>query len=423
MEFLMKTNSRSHNSSSILAFVLLILLAGCSSKLVNIKGFQYTENGMEMFRNEPLLDVYCAEIDSLYWEADVDGRVYATPVVCNGIGILPRLDKKVHVFAPKTGKGIDNIKAKSSNSSSPAICDNLLYIAEEDEEGRLRCINLTNGKLAWSRELGDISAPLIVHDRAVYAGNHAGVFYSVNRFTGEIQWSFETGAAIMGGCATLRDRVIVGSTDGKIYCFSDLEGNLLWTFDAGSAIYTTPAVSYSPGVRLTENGGRDESTLEGRNPPSSGPYRKSSCYVATYGGTLIEIDARRGIETWRFETGGSIFSTPVIDRRLVYFGSNDGNFYALDSKRREVLWSLDVGSIVSCAPLVTADAVAFGTGEGEFLIVDKYDGSLLYGFQARSRIKASPVYYEGRIYVACTDRRLYCFGESMPDTLQSAQVD
>ena len=33
--------------------------------------------------------------------------------------------------------------------------------------------------------------------------------------------------------------------------------------------------------------------------------------------------------SWRFQTGGAIFSSPVILEDVIYFGSNDGNLYAV----------------------------------------------------------------------------------------------
>ncbi len=44
---------------------------------------------------------------------------------------------------------------------------------------------------------------------------------------------------------------------------------------------------------------------------------------------------------WRFETGDSIASKPLIERGFVFFGSDDGYFYALDERSGELIWKYD----------------------------------------------------------------------------------
>jgi outer membrane protein assembly factor BamB len=348
-----------------------------------VKDFKYSPHGWDMFRNSTdgsAADASLRDVNTLLWSRKLKARVYATPVVNNGLGVIPGLDKRIYLFDPENGKGIGRIKTKSSSSSSPAICENLLYIASEKGDGRLRCINLTNGLLVWERKLGDLSAPLILHDRSLLVGNYGGEFYSINRFTGETEWSFSTDGPIKGGAAVLEDRVLIGSAYGKLYCLNFATGDLNWSFETDGAVYSSPAVD------------------------------TTACYVTSFGGVMHAVDLASGEELWRFETSANVFGSPVIDQSAVYFGANDGGFYALSKRDGSLIWTFQTETIISSTPLVGRDAVLFGAGDGMVYVLDKIDGGLLFEYHTGSRIKSSPVLYDGKVYVVTTEKKLFCFG-------------
>lgn len=383
-------------SRLIPAFILLAFLAftaGCSSSIEGIKDFSYVPHGWDMFRNSDegvshdTIDL--AEDLELIWDAEFDGRIYSPPVINNGLGVLPTLDENLYYFDPATGAEIGSVEMGSAVSAAPALAENLLYIAEEKEDGHLRCININNGKEVWKRETGDVSSPIVISDRMVFVGNFNGTFYSINRLTGETNWTVETGKPIKGGAAVADGSVYFGSTDGKVYCVNLTDGEILWTFDTGQAIYTSPAVT-------------------------------TTCYVTSTNGNLYALDASTGYLIWRFPTEGQIFSSPVASRNAVFFGSNDGYLYSV-SRSGRLRWRFAAGSIVNATPLVTSDRVVAGTGDGRIVSLDIEDGGIRREFAARSGIRAAPVYYGGNVYVACTEKRLYCIGQ--PDSTQAEMAE
>ncbi len=382
MEFLMRPTHR-YISLALVVIGLLPVIAGCSGRLVRVKDFKYSPHGWDMFRNSTdgcAVNASLRDVNTLLWSRKLKARVYATPVVNNGLGVIPGLDKKIYLFNPDNGKGIGRIKTKSSSSSSPAICENLLYIASEKDDGRLRCINLTNGLLVWERKLGDLSAPLILHDMSLLVGNYEGEFYSINRFTGETEWSYSTDGPIKGGAAALDGKVLIGSADGKLYCFDSATGDLYWSFETEGAIFSSPAMD------------------------------ATACYVTSFGGVMHAVDLASGQELWSYETSANVFGSPVIDQSAVYFGANDGGFYALSKLDGSLIWTYQTETIISSTPLVGRDAVLFGAGDGMVYVLDKVDGSKLFEYQTGSRIKSSPALYDGKVYVVTTEKKLFCFG-------------
>ncbi|MBU1471787.1 MAG: PQQ-binding-like beta-propeller repeat protein [candidate division Zixibacteria bacterium] len=376
-----------------LLFVAVACFLACSSGIKAVKHFQYQPDGWDMFRDNPAgvadSNISLRNINALIWSRKSKGQIYASPVINDGLGVIPALDRRIYLFDPATGDGIGKIKMNSSSSSSPALAENLLYVASEAGDGRLRCINITRGMEVWAMELGDVSAPIILHDRTLFVGNYGGDFYSINRFTGDVNWTHRTGGLIRGGAAVADGRVYVGSTDGYLYCLDIDSGDVAWKFRAESAIFTTPALS-------------------------------NLCFVTTFDGLLFALDPASGDEVWRFQTEGNVFSSPVADGEAVYFGSNDGNLYSLSSRDGFVLWRFQTESIVTATPLVSSDAVVIGSSDANVYFIDKGTGREFFSYTTSSRIESSPVYYDGMVFIASADRHLYCFGQS--GTAMSARI-
>lgn len=47
---------------------------------------------------------------------------------------------------------------------------------------------------------------------------------------------------------------------------------------------------------------------------------------------MYALDAESGEETWAFETGYQVWSSPTVDNGSVFVGSGDGTLYALDAE-------------------------------------------------------------------------------------------
>jgi len=385
MEFLMKTRTLILYLY-ILALPILLSLPGCSSKIKGMSDFSYVRDGWDMFRNSEQGQshdtISIGQPMELLWRKEFGGRIYGSPVINNGLGVLPALDKRLYYFNPETGSEIGSFKMDASVGASPSISENLLYVAEEKTDGRVRCININSGREVWVRRLGDVSSPIVISDRLVFVGNYRGTFFCLNSLTGEINWVIETNSPIRGGAAVSEDCVYFGSTNGFAYCVNLTDGSVKWKFETERAIHTSPAVS-------------------------------TVCYITSTDGNLYALDAATGDLLWKFATDGQIFSSPIASHEAAYFGSNDGRLYSI-SRAGRLIWQFDAGSIINSTPLVTSGSVVVGTGDGRIVFLERSTGEIMKEFVAKSGVRSTPVYYNGKVYVACTEKRLYCFGQ--PDS-------
>jgi eukaryotic-like serine/threonine-protein kinase len=106
-------------------------------------------------------------------------------------------------------------------------------------------------------------------------------------------------------------------------------------------------------------------------------------YVGSWDSYFYALDARSGVQRWRFKTGvdpkihnqEGIQSSALVANGLVYFGCRDSNFYALEAATGRLRWSFsNKGSWVISSPVVYRDVVYFATS----------DSALLHAVNARS---------------------------------------
>jgi outer membrane protein assembly factor BamB len=153
-----------------------------------------------------------------------------------------------------------------------------------------------------------------------------------------------------------------------------------------------------------------------RPPASVVGFRGDAAHTGVYSAPTPEAYA--GL-AWRFQTGGTIVSSPAVAGLAVYVGSNDGHLYALDRASGRMLWAFDAKSGVSSSPLVSGDLVAFTSADGHFFALDATSGRLRWrlptgpeipfpwGHESGDIWTSSPAYADGLLLVGAGDGRLY----------------
>ena len=125
-----------------------------------------------------------------------------------------------------------------------------------------------------------------------------------------------------------------------------------------------------------------------RTAPWSGPSRRGNRVWSTpvaedgvvYFGSLdhnvYALDVDDGKEKWRFFAGGGVTARPLLHDGRVYIGSFTSVFYALDAETGAVVWRFDgadswfwggaaVGGDLVFAPSLDGNVYALDRGSGE----------------------------------------------------------
>ena len=83
---------------------------------------------------------------------------------------------------------------------------------------------------------------------------------------------------------------------------------------------------------------------------------------------------------WKFPTGNRIISSPVIDNKRIYFGSDDGNVYAVDAESGRQIWQHSTRGPVPSTPAVVNGVVYVASYDGGFYALNAETGGVKWKF-------------------------------------------
>ncbi|WP_083965028.1 outer membrane protein assembly factor BamB family protein [Thermococcus sp. PK] len=110
---------------------------------------------------------------------------------------------------------------------------------------------------------------------------------------------------------------------------------------------------------------------------------------------------------WKFETGGSITSSPVVSDGVLYFGSADYHVYALDSLTGELKWKFKTNGRIDTSPALWNSTVYVASLDGNLYALDAKTGNLKWKFESVGQILSSPVVEYGLVFFGATDGSVY----------------
>src|SRR4029453_8716457 len=154
-------------------------------------------------------------------------------------------------------------------------------------------------------------------------------------------------------------------------------------------------------------------------------------YFGSDDGNVYAIDAESGREIWKRSTRGPVPSTPAVAGGIVYVTSYDRNFYALNAETGALKWKFatvgerrfeakglhgmqpknqtiaDPFDIYLSSPVAADGAVYFGSGDGNLYALDAATGDLRWKFKTGDVVHASPAFVKGVVFVGSWDSYFY----------------
>lgn len=162
--------------------------------------------------------------------------------------------------------------------------------------------------------------------------------------------------------------------------------------------------------------GPPASAFAGRVPM----YRGGSGHTGEHPGPGISGNPYRA---WRYETGGTLKSTPAIANGSAYFGTQDGYLIALDLLTGLPRWRYDLqGYPVSSAPAVVDRTVYVSSGYAVFAI-DEQGNDERWRFDMSYAGESSPVVKDGVVYVASKEHLVYALDASTGEVIWKYRTD
>ena len=230
----------------------------------------------------------------------------------------------------------------------------LLLVPSED--GRLYGYVADTGESLWDSPFptGDkIWSTPVVSNGVAFFGSHDGKIYAVNTATGKEIWSFETGGVVAGRPLIFEGMVIAGSFNKNLYALDAEDGSLRWQFEGENWFWAGAA----------SNG--------------------ETIFAPSMDGHVYALD-RNGILQWKYDTGNSVVSTPVLVPRGLVVAPRDGRLLLLDvsasgdrTTAQRLLSSQSLGDAEIRAPLVAVgESVYVGSDDGSVRRVEVKGGQV-----------------------------------------------
>lgn len=133
-------------------------------------------------------------------------------------------------------------------TGSPVIDEENKQVIFSSEEGILFCVDKYNGSLIWSYvadkttfEESALAIDALSGANAIYASSSNGTLHALERITGVLKWTYETGNLITAPAIDIDGTIYFGAADKNIYAINR-DGTLKWIYRAEAELFGPPCL-------------------------------------------------------------------------------------------------------------------------------------------------------------------------------------
>ena len=341
-----------------------------------------------------------------------------------GIVCIASSDRHVYGLDSKTGQQLWIYQLGEKISSSPTICDGIVYVISLKFNGAitdqyLRAIDIKSGQELWQFKLefqpssliyGSVPSSPVVSQGVVYIGATDGYLYGIDISSGELVWSFKTTKNMpLTPPALQNDIICVASGDGYLYAIDLSTGQQKWKYEIGGL------KPFSPSFPAIAN---------------------QSVYIISSDNTLYSLNLQTGELIWTFKDKGMCLYAPIVTEKAIYICGSNTPLSALNIETGKTLWAFQSDVKYLSSPVMVGNIIYIG-GQGflqaldlstrkelwqfstplpenimlepQFLIgkLGEQILSKLTGATFRTEKFSTPIIYESVIYVGCKNGYLY----------------
>ncbi|MCC5834748.1 MAG: PQQ-binding-like beta-propeller repeat protein [Opitutales bacterium] len=344
----------------------------------------------------------------ILWEYDIEGTsedaVDSSPVVADGVVYFGSSLALVHAVDVETGDPVwaDEFEADGPVTTSPAIADGRVFVTTSGEgQASLHAIDASEGSELWTVDgIADaaLTDPIVAEDH-VFVGSDEGSLHAYDVETGSEAWpEYEAGDAIVATPAYVEGILYFGTYNddgsGAIHAVDAWTGTSAW-----ESPYETDSIDSSPAMEQVFG-------LEGW-----------TLYVGNSAEELLALNAESGEMIWdgSYALGGSVSGSPMVAGPNVFAVTTSGEVHKIDAVSGDAIWDTpaSVGSAVSLNPVYANSWIYLGTLEGQIMVLpgspDEAPAATVWDWDIGAPLKASPVVFQGQVYVGAGDGNLYAF--------------
>jgi outer membrane protein assembly factor BamB len=374
------------------ALLLLLVLLACTATTLaanwsNWRGPE--QNGVSRERDLP--EKFTLKGDNLVWRAPYgsistpivqDGQVYLINKVGDGV----TMQERVMAFDAKTGKKAweHHFNVFHTDIVDDRVC--WTHMAGDPETGNVYAHG-TQGFLTCFSKKGDV----------LWQRSLTEEFGRVSGYGGRLPSPTVDGDLVLLNIVNASwGEQTVGGT--RMFAFDKRTGQVVWWASTGYRVkdthYSCPVVAVIGGQRLVIAGGGD--------------------------GGVHAFKVRTGEKVWSYIFGdGAVNCTPVVEGDRVWIGHGEenengtqGRVICLDGAtvldgKPKLLWKVDGIKVKYASPLLHAGLLYVCDEVGNLYCLEAKSGKQLWDFAYGANTKGSPVWADGKIYIAEVDSKFH----------------
>ena len=187
-------------------------------------------------RRDNQLDALSLQTGKLDWSVECP---MTAPPVAGGGSVFSGGDRSVEARSQRDG----TVRWRTSvDGKIDSLYWDTDWLIAATDKGLLLAIRAADGEVLWRRDVGAKlqAAPAPAANR-LYVPVQNGALMALDLKTGEQIWSVQFAKPVSGVLA-VGDRVYAGSLDKKFYCLSIRRGHIEWSWRTGAAVVGVPAI-------------------------------------------------------------------------------------------------------------------------------------------------------------------------------------
>ena len=218
--------------------------------------------------------------------------------------------------------------------------------------------------------------------------------------------------------------IYAGTVDGRVVAINSSTEDLEWSYSI------TPVTTPSSGLSC----GQSSVTTAIYSTPL---VDRDLVYIGTYSGQVLALNMlarsqnltfpQRGDGEWEWDCpidnakSNAIVADLLVSADTIYLSSSNGRVYSLDKEFGDLNWESEILDKTHrklwTSPVIQGNTLYVSTYDGHIYALSVETGELLdWSFESEAGFDSSPVIYEDTIYVGSFDRYLYAIkiGSDVP---------
>ncbi len=383
----------SHGNIKSLSISLIVLAAilitGCTQPLV-FKYMSSKESGHFMFGKTPQRTFYETDpIDEnieLKWSAETSGsQSNSSVVIYRDILFVTDLSGRIYGLNRETGKTFGYEKYPGAVSTAPVINGvRMFFVVNNINEKYSTFINydLANGKvLIQSIITGSVQNELLKLENGILVLSDSGELIKYN-LVGSQEWAVKTNVISRSSPASDGESVLFGNKNGELIAVSLSNGKIKYRNKISGGI--------EGGV-----------CIDGEN-----------AYFGDNSGNIFSVRIADGIINWEFNTHKKILATPVYDNSKIIIGNLGGEIFCINKNDGKLIWHTLTGGVINTTPLLSQTFLIQPDYNKKVYFMDIQDGKIKRTIEFEGRMKLSPVWYDGVLYLGSDKGKISAYART-----------